>query len=147
IKPTATSTAEDVQTGSQRAMLAYIGLRIWEDHPLFGVGFERSDARYQPYLAAAKRKFPNQPAQAYPTAKHPWGVQNFWVQLLADTGIVGLALGLGTFIAGLAASLRAPPPFLFFGLVAAGWLFVAAGTWNAIGIVAGVPVEAVTWLG
>ena len=147
VKPTATSTAEDVQTGSQRAMLAYIGLRIWEDHPLGGVGFERSFDRYQPYLAAATRKFPDQPAQAYPTQAHPWGVQNFWVQLLADTGIVGLLLALGTFVAGLMAALRAPPRFVFLGLVAAGWIFVAAGTWNAVGIVAGVPLQAITWLG
>src|SRR5262249_8650960 len=147
IKPTTTSTAEDVQTGSQRAMLAYIGLRIWEDHPLGGVGFDRSSNRYQPYLAAAKRKFPNQPAQAYPGPTHPWGVQNFWVQLLADAGIVGLVLGVGTFVLGLVTALRAPPLFLFFGLVAAGWIFVAAGTWNAVGIVAGIPLQAITWLG
>jgi len=146
IKPTATSTAQDVQTSSQRAMLAYIGLRIWEDHPLFGVGFDRSGNRYQPYLAAAKRKFPDQPPQAYPTAEHPWGVQNFWVQLLADTGIVGLALGVATFLAGLGTALRARRS-LFFGLVAAGWILVAAGTWNAVGIVAGIPLQAVTWLG
>ena len=147
IKPTATSTAEDVQTGSQRAMLAYIGLRIWEDHPLAGVGFERSFERYPPYLAAAKRKFPDQPAQAYPTPAHPWGVQNFWVQLLADTGVFGLLLALGTFVAALVTAWRAPPRFVFLGLVAAGWIFVAAGTWNAVGIVAGVPLQAITWLG
>ncbi len=35
-----------VQTGSQRVLLAYIGLRIWEDHPLLGVGFERSFDHY-----------------------------------------------------------------------------------------------------
>jgi O-Antigen ligase len=147
IKPTATSTAVDVQTSSQRAMLAYIGLRIWQDHPLAGVGFERSFNRYEPYLAAAKRKFPDQPPQAYPTPAHPWGVQNFWVQLLADTGIVGLALAIGAFVVGLVTALRAPPRHVFLGLVAAGWLFVAAGTWNAVGIVAGVPLQAVTWLG
>ena len=147
IKPTATTTAQDVQTGSQRAMLAYIGLRIWEDHPLFGVGFERSFDRYQPYLAAAKRKFPDQPPQAYPTPLHPWGVQNFWAQLLADTGVVGLALGVGTFVAGVVTALRAPRRYLLVGLLAAGWIFVAAGTWNAVGIVAGVPLQAVTWLG
>ena len=147
IKPTATSTAQDVQTSSQRAMLAYIGLRIWKDHPLGGVGFERSGNRYQPYLAAAKRRFPNQPPQAYPTPAHPWGVQNFWVQLPADAGIVGLALAVATFVVGLLAALRAPPRYVFFGLVAAGWILVAAGTWNAVGIVAGVPLQAVTWLG
>jgi O-antigen ligase len=128
-------------------MLAYIGLRIWADHPLLGVGFDRSGNRYQRYLAAAKRKFPNQPAQAYPSPAHPWGVQNFWVQLLADTGVIGLALALATFVVGLVTALRAPPRRLFLGLVAAGWILVAAGTWNAVGIVAGIPLQAVTWLG
>jgi len=146
IKQTTTSTAQDVQTSSQRAMLAYIGLRIWEDHPLLGVGFERSDNRYQPYLADAKRKFSDQPPQAYPSPAHPWGVQNFWVQLLADTGLVGLALGLATFVAGLATALRARRG-VFLGLVATGFILVAAGTWNAVGVVAGIPLQAVTWLG
>jgi hypothetical protein len=74
-------------------------------------------------------------------------VQNFWVQLLADAGVIGLALAVATFAAGLVLALRAPPRFVFFGLVAAGWILVAVGTWNAIGIVAGVPLQAVTWLG
>jgi hypothetical protein len=147
IRSTTNVIREDVQTGSQRTMLAYIGLRIWEDHPLLGVGFERSANRYQPYLADAKRKFPGQPAQAYPTAAHPWGVQNFWVQLLADAGVVGIVLGVAAFATAFALALRAPPRFVFFGLVAAGWILVAVGTWNAIGIVAGVPLQAVTWLG
>src|SRR6185312_15287968 len=29
-----------IATGPQRTMLAYIGLRIWADHPWLGVGFE-----------------------------------------------------------------------------------------------------------
>ena len=145
IQKTSAARTEDVQTGSQRAMLAYIGLRIWEDHPLLGVGFERSADRYRPYLADAKRKFPNQPALAYPSPKHRWGVQNFWVQLLADLGVVGLALGLATFLTGLALAVRRGTAFL--GLAAAGWILVAAGTWNGVGIVAGIPLEALTWLG
>jgi O-antigen ligase len=147
VRQPAASTGTDVQSGSQRTMLAYIGLRIWEDHPILGVGFDRSANRYQPYLADAKRKFPDQPAQAYPSPQHRWGVQNFWLQLLADVGIVGLALGVATFATGLWLALRTPPKALFFGLAAAGWILVAGGTWNAVGIVAGIPLEAVTWLG
>src|SRR6266511_2560139 len=40
IKKAAAESSEDVQTGSQRAMLGYIGVRLWRDHPLLGVGFE-----------------------------------------------------------------------------------------------------------
>ena len=42
---------------------------------------------------------------------------------------------------------RALPTAAFFAVVAAGWIFVAIGTWNAIGIVAGIPLDAVMWLG
>jgi O-antigen ligase len=128
-------------------MLAYIGGRIWLDHPLLGVGFERSEDRYQPYLADAKRKFPNQPPQAYPSPQHEWGVQNFWVQTLADVGIVGLVLTVALFVLGLLLALRASARLVSLGLVAAGWILLAAGTWNAVGIVAGIPLQAVTWLG
>ena len=141
------SSPEDVQTGSQRALLLWIGWKIFEDHPNLGVGFQRSGNRYQPYLAEAKRKFSGQPPQAFPSPAHPWGVQNFWVQLLADTGIVGFALGVATFVTGLVMALRRARGPSFYALVAAGFILVAAGTWNAIGIVAGIPLDAVMWLG
>jgi O-antigen ligase len=145
-KPT-TTRSQEVQTGSQRVMLAYIGARIWLDHPVLGAGFERSTDHYGPYLAAAKRKFPGQPAQAYPSPAHPYGVQNFWVQALADLGIVGFALAVGTFLVGVCLALRAPAGVKLVGLVAAGWIITAAGTWNGLGMIAGIPLDAVTWFG
>ena len=125
-------------------MLAYIGVRIWLDHPVLGVGFERSSNRYQPYLADAKRKFP-QAAYAFPSPQHEWGVQDLWVQTLADAGLAGLALLLATFGAALALALRAATTIA--GAVAIAWIVVAAGTWTGMGIVAGIPLDAVTWLG
>ena len=74
-------------------------------------------------------------------------MQNFWVQLLADTGIVGFALGVATFVTGLVMALRRARGPSFYALVAAGFILVAVGTWNAIGIVAGIPLDAVMWLG
>src|SRR5262249_50044680 len=145
ITPASKTASTGVQTGSQRAMLLWIGWRIFEDHPVLGVGFQRSGNRYQPYLAAAKRKFPNQPAQAYPSPQNQWGVQNWWVQLLADTGIVGFALGVATFAVGLVLALRRAAGRSFYALVASGFILVAAGTWNAVGIVAGIPLDAVMW--
>jgi hypothetical protein len=143
----AAQTDTGVQTGSQRTMLLWIGWRMWVDHPVLGVGFERSSTDFQPYLAAAREKFPNQPAESYPSKQNPWGVQNFWVQLLADTGIVGFLLGLATFGTGLVTALRAVPRRAFVAAVSVGFVLVAAGTWNAIGIIAGIPLDAVTWLG
>ena len=144
-KPTAV-TSEDIQTGSQRVLLAYIGLRIWEDHPLLGVGLERSTDQYGPYIAAAKRRFPHEAPSAFPSPQHRWGVQNLWVQTLADEGIVGLVLLLGSFAAALTLALRALRQARPLALVATGWILVAAGTWNAVGIIAGLPLDALTWL-
>jgi O-antigen ligase len=147
ISKSTVANSNAVQTGSQRTMLLWIGWRMWVDHPLLGVGFERSSTDYQPYLAAARRKFPNLDPQSYPSKANPWGVQNFWVQLLADMGIAGFALGVATFATGLSTALRAVRRRAFPALVAAGFILVAVGTWNAIGIIAGIPLDAITWLG
>jgi hypothetical protein len=146
-KPETKSVESDVQTGSQRTMLLWMGYEMWKHHPILGIGFERSNFDFGPYLAAMKRKFPNQPPEAYPSLQNPWGVQNSWVELLADTGVVGFALGVATFLTGLWLALRAAWRSSYTGLVAAGFILVAAGTLNAIGIVAGIPLDAVTWIG
>ncbi|MBV8080708.1 MAG: O-antigen ligase family protein [Actinobacteria bacterium] len=147
-KPTA-SQSENIQTGAQHVLLAYIGVRIWLDHPILGVGLDRSsdDAHYEPYIAAAKRRFPHQAPSAFPSPQHRWGVQNLWIQALADTGVVGLALLLGTFAAAFVYAVRALRPAAFLALALIGWLAVATATWNALGIIAGNPMEALTWLG
>jgi O-antigen ligase len=124
-------------------MLGYIGIRLWRDHPLLGVGFERSGHRYGPYLDDARRRFPDQPPLAFPSPRHEWGVQNLWIQSAADMGLVGLALAIGTVLAGLALAVRASGRT---ALVAGGWILVAVGTWNGVGIVAGIPLQALTWM-
>ena len=58
-------------------MLLWMGWQMWKDHPLLGIGLDRSNTGFEPYLAALKRRFPNQPAQAYPSTQNPWGVQNY----------------------------------------------------------------------
>jgi O-antigen ligase len=146
-KPSVEASRDEIQTGSQRTILIYIGLRIWQDHPLLGVGFGRSPDRYQPYLADAEHRFPNEPPEAFPSPEHRWGVQNFWVQLLADVGVVGFLLAVAAFAVALVLALRAPPAAAFLGLVATCWILVVIGSWNDFGIVAGIPIQALTWLG
>src|SRR5581483_5060252 len=111
-----------------------------------GVGFDRSTTEYGPYLPAARRKFPNQSPSSFPSPKHPWGVQNLWVQSLADTGVVGAALTVATFAAALVLALRAMGTTPYLGLVLTCWTLVAVATWNAVGNTAGVPISALTWL-
>jgi hypothetical protein len=153
IKPETRQTTENVQSWSQRLMLGYIGVRIFLDHPLLGVGYEGSqDAfAYRPQLAAAHARFPDQPAQAFPSAAHPWGVQNGPIQALADFGVVGFLLLVAAIVAALAtaarAALRAPPPVARIGLAAFAWILFAIAAISGVGLYAGIPVDALLWLG
>jgi hypothetical protein len=134
-----------IQSYRQRALLAYIGGRIFIDHPLLGVGWQGSTDPYafEPYLADAHKHF-NQPAEAFPSRQQRWGVQNAYVQSLADMGVLGLvaflaAILLPAFVAirrgvGDARVLGAALPLLVLGV------------WNGYGLVAGIPLAALTWL-
>jgi hypothetical protein len=85
-----------VQTYAHRTLLAWIGWEIWKDHPVLGVGWEGSaePANFDPYLPAAHRRFPDEAPLAFPSAApdRRYGVQNSWIQALADLGVIGLAL-------------------------------------------------------
>jgi hypothetical protein len=142
----------DVESYVHRSLLAYIGVRIFLDHPVVGVGWEGSQdtQNYSPYLADAHRRFPDEPAVAFPSPQHSWGVQNAYLQTLADLGIVGFAVLVALFVTvlvtGFRAALRAPPgsaPPILAGPL---WLLVAAGVWNGLGLVAGIPLDALTWI-
>jgi O-antigen ligase len=140
-------TNEDsgVQTYAHRAVLGYIGLRIFLDRPLTGVGWQGSaeEFAYRPYLDDAARRFPSEPPQAFPSPEHPWGVQNAYIQALADLGVLGLALLLAVFASGIVLGVRNGD----VALVGAASLLVVLGVWNGLGLVAGVPTAALTWLG
>jgi hypothetical protein len=148
-----TSTSQDVQTYVQHTLLAYIGWKIFLGHPAVGVGWQGSseESGYGPYLPAAHREFPHASSLSFPSPAHPWGVQNGWVQALADLGVVGFLLFLGVFATGLVAAarraLRAPPELAGPALVAGTWLLCAMGIWSAVGLIAGIPLDAFTWLG
>lgn len=141
----------NIQTYSQRTVLAYIGLQIFLDHPLTGVGWQASElpVNFEPHLGAARRRFPDVAAQALPSRSHPWGVQNAYVQAAADMGVLGLAALLATIVAAfaraVAGSLRAPPGPL--ALAIALGILVCAAEWAALGLVPGVPATALLWLG
>jgi hypothetical protein len=136
----------NVQSYRQRVLLAYIGGRIFLDHPALGVGFEGSGDHfaYAPYVADAKKKF-DQPAVAFPSPAHPWGVQNAYVQLLADLGVLGPLLFLAAALTPVALALRggSRPAAVAGGAL----VLLALGVWNGFGIVAGIPLDALTWLG
>jgi O-antigen ligase len=142
------STSENVQTYSQRTLLVYIGTRIFLDHPLAGVGFQGSDdfAAYGPELAAAHRRFPHIAPIAFPARTRSYGVQNLYVQTLADLGAVGAVLLVSLLAAGLLVGSRAALADEAAGAVAVAWLLAAMALWAAQGFVAGIPLDAHTWL-
>jgi O-antigen ligase len=141
-----------VETYTQRTLLAYIGWRIFLDHPVVGVGWEGSTEEwaYGPQLPAAHRAFPDAVPLSFPSPRHPWGVQNAYVQALSDLGAVGAVLLLGLLGACLVVAgrraLRAPPEGALVALLAACWLLVAIGTLAAIGLIAGLPTDGLLWL-
>ena len=152
IKPGASQASLGGSSYSQRTVLAYIGLRIAADRPVFGVGWQESayEDAYRPYLAAARRRFPDVAPLAFPSPQHRWGVQNFYLQAVADMGVIGLAavvalLACGI-VAGVRSAIRAGPPVAALGLIPLLWLLMAVGIWNGLGIVAGIPLVAMTWL-
>jgi O-antigen ligase len=142
---------EGVETYSQRTVLAYIGIRIWEDNPVLGVGWQRSSRVevFEPYLADARRRFPDVVDLAFPAAGREWGVQNLYIQILADAGLVGLALLLAVGVAGMVLLWRtvahAPTPWAAgAGIATICAILTLAGEWASLGIVAGIPILAAT---
>jgi O-antigen ligase len=137
-----------VQTYAHRTLLAWIGWKIWLDHPLAGVGWEGSaePVDFEPYLPAAHRHFPDEAPTAFPSAapNRRYGVQNSWLQALADLGVVGLVLWLGVFAA--AAYLAARAVGAAIGLYALLLVAMLVWLWTAQGFVAGIPLDALTWL-
>jgi O-antigen ligase len=136
----------------QRLVLAYIGGRIFIDHPIVGVGWQASsdEENYSPYLDDAHERFPDVPDYSFPAPEHPWGVQNAYLQAAADMGIVGLAGLLGLFATSLwlswRSTARAGPGAVLVTAVPMLWLLVAMGVWIGLGLVAGNPLGGLTLL-
>ncbi len=74
-------------------------------------------------------------------------MQNVWVQALADLGVVGLALWSAVFAAAAWLAARAA---IRYGsgtaLVGLLWTALLVWLWTAQGYVAGIPLDALTWL-
>jgi O-Antigen ligase len=139
-----------VESYVQRTMLVYYGWRVFLDHPLEGAGWQATmdPYVYGPLLPKLHAEFPNTPEQGFPSPEHPYGVQNAYVQALSDLGVVGFLLFLGALLTPLALGLirlfRGPPAA--DALLPVSWLLVAMGVLTAIGLVAGIPLDAVLWI-
>jgi O-antigen ligase len=142
----------DVESYSQRSVLSYIGLRIFLDHPVVGIGWQASTTErgFEPYLDDARKRFPTVADQAFPSVGHPWGVQNAYVQAAADLGIPGAVLFLVLVLAPAALVVRVATSSVGDRREAAVAVivitFVVAALWAAIGLVAGIPLAAASWI-
>jgi O-antigen ligase len=77
-----------------------------------------------------------------------YGVQNAWVQALADLGAIGFLLVAALFALPLwRAGRRALAHPGWTALAAAGMLLVVAAVWTAQGLVAALALDTLTWLG
>jgi O-antigen ligase len=149
----AEESPQGVETYSQRTVLAYIGLRIFQDHPVLGVGWQRSSRPevFEPYVPDARERFPDVVDLAFPAEGREWGVQNLYVQMLADAGVVGLvlvlALGAGGLLLAWRVAARASPVWAAgTGLLVLCALLTVGGEWASLGIVSGIPLQAATCL-
>jgi hypothetical protein len=140
---------QGVETYSQRAVLAYIGLRIFQDNPIAGAGWQRSSTPevFEPFVPDARERFPDVVELAFPARGREWGVQNLYVQMLADAGVVGLVLlllvgGAAIVLAWRTVAYAATPWAVGAGLTSLGAILTLAGEWASLGIVSGIPLQA-----
>jgi O-antigen ligase len=146
------SDNSNVQTYAQRSLQLYIGYRVWRDHPVLGAGWVsiREPSVYGPQLPAAHREFPDQTPLAFPSRAHPWGIDNAYVQVLAELGVIGAALFVALLIAalerGLRLTFRSPPAPASVALLGTTWILIAAGVWIGQGLTIS-PYTDVAWLG
>lgn len=96
-----TSTGFNQSTTVHRAVLATAGFELFADHPLVGVGWSRApEVIGAPELNAALRKrFGSNINPEFLPEKNPTGVHNAYVEVLAETGILGFATFLLLLIA------------------------------------------------
>jgi O-antigen ligase len=137
--------AQKVQTYAHRTLLVWLGYQIWKDSPALGVGWEGSaePANFMPHIAAAHARFPNESPLAFPAPSpaRRYGVQNSWVQALADLGVVGFLLWAAVFLTAAWRAFRRPAVYALMLVCVLVWL------WTAQGFVAGIPLDALTFIG
>lgn len=145
VKQGSGGASTNIQSYRQRVLLSYIGGREFLDHPVLGVGWQGSldPFAFEPYVADARARF-DQPAEAFPSRRHRWGVQNAYVQSLADLGVLGLPALLAALLAPAFLAWRSGAGDARTAGIALCLLVV--GAWNGYGLVAGIPLAALTWL-
>ncbi len=78
---------------ASRIALGYTGLLIFADHPVLGVGWQRSSSREvigdAALVEAVRERFPNISAGLRPGDDRETTVHNAYIQILAESGVIG----------------------------------------------------------
>jgi len=139
---------------SSRLIFAYVGGRVFLDHPVLGTGWygELPPEEYAQYLPDAHARFPDQPANYFPPADGTYIPQQAYDQVLYLLGVVGGALLLVLGIAALAAGVRAARRWPRAGPVESpaylplAWLLAMIGALAGTAFFGGTPLATLFWL-
>lgn len=139
---------------SSRLIFAYVGGRVFLDHPVFGTGWygELPPETFAQYLPAAHARFPDQPANYFPPADGTYIPQQAYDQVLYLLGIAGAALLLLLGVATLAAGVRAAQRWPRAGPVESpaylplAWLLATIGALAGTAFFGGTPLATLFWL-
>ena len=77
------STTQMAKSAELRPMLAVAAMNVFEEKPLFGIGFRQYRGYIHPYLGSNEWNFPLKQVRTY--IQHNW-----FLSLLTETGLVGL---------------------------------------------------------
>jgi O-antigen ligase len=134
---------------SQRLIYAYVGGRVFLDHPVLGTGWwgELPPDEFVRYLPDARRRFSDQPPRYFPPRDHRFIPQQAYDQVLYELGLVGaaaLAALLAALVVRCVAGARRARDAL--ATLPAVWLGSAVGALAGEGLFGGTPLAAVVWL-
>jgi hypothetical protein len=138
---------------SQRLIYAYIGGRIFVDHPVLGSGWYGliPPKVYGRYVPDARRRFSDQPFGYFPAPPAQFIPQQTYDQVLYELGIVGAALFLALAVVTVRTTIRVgrawPRPRTDEGLayLPLAWVASLAGALAGAALFGGIPMTAIFW--
>ena len=145
----ASTPGQYASSWSQRLIFAYVGGRIFIDHPVLGTGWYGNlpPQEFARYLPDARRRFSDQPPNYFPPAHGDFIPQQTFDQVLYELGAVGGLVLLGFLVATGAAALRtARRAAGTLASLPAVWLAGMIGALAGDGLFGGTPIAAMFWL-
>jgi hypothetical protein len=151
--PPADTPGEYAASWSQRLIFAYIGGRVFLDHPVMGTGWEGElrPSDYAEYLPAARERFADQPPHYFPRETGTFIPQQAYDQVLFQLGLLGAAVflvlaALTVRRALVAARSWSRGRFDQQAYVPAGWVGSTGGALAGAALFGGSPLAALFWL-